>query len=189
MPATFKTEQQIYDDVLAYIQAQIPTLTSWAPGSFERAFARAIAYACTMMWKILFICYQNIWATLADVAGLRNWYEVFGMTWTGEQEVDARLQVLARFRERSLGTANWYEVTAVAQFDDVTEAHFIAGVYGVNTAALLILSHGSDCMEDTITDVQAYFDNVQRKVVTIDVRVITYRDVEEMMELLAAGTT
>ena len=155
MPATFKTEQQIYDDVLTYIQAQIPELTSWAPGSFERAFARAVAYGCTMMWKILYIVNQNIFATIADVAGLRNWFEVFGMTWTGAQEVEARRQVLARFRERSLGTADWYEVTAVDQFDDVTEAQFVAGVYGVNTAALLIFHHGSDCVEDTVTDVQA----------------------------------
>lgn len=180
--ATFKTENQIYDDIVTYVQAQLPELTSWSAESVEAGFARLNAYAQSMAWKILYIVYSNIWATTADVGGLRNWYEVFGISWVGESEEDARKQVLAAFRERRLGTADWYEQTAVDQFDDVTEAHFFAGIRGVNACDLLILHNGGDCLEDTVTNVQAYFDNAQRKVAAIDVRVITYRDVEAAME-------
>jgi hypothetical protein len=185
--ATFKTEQQIYDDIEAYIRTQLPALTSWSEGSVERAIAKLDAYALSMAWKILYIIYSNIWATTGDAAGLRNWYEVFGTTWVGETADEARKQVLAAFRERRLGTADWYEETAVDQFDDVTEAHFFAGIRGVNTCDLLILDHGGDCHENTVTAVQAYFDNVQRKVCCIELRVITYRDVEGLMETLSAA--
>ena len=96
---------------------------------------------------------------------------------------------MATFRNRMLGTAGWYEATAVDQFDDVTEANFFAGIRGVNTCDLLILHNGGDCLEATVTAVQAYFDNVNRKVVAIDLRVITYRDMEALMELLADAPT
>lgn len=183
--ATFKTEQQMFDDIQAYATAQLPTLTNWSAESIEYAFARLNAYAQSMSWKILYIDYCNIWPTIADAAGLRNWYEVFGITWVGEAADEARQTVLATFRNRMLGTAGWYEATAVDQFDDVTEAHFFAGIYGANSCALMILHSGGDCMEDTVTAVQAYFDNVNRKVVAIELRVITYRDMEELLELMA----
>jgi len=179
--ATFKTEGQMFDDIVAYAQAQMPELTNWSEESIEYAIARLDAYALSMAWKILYIVYSNIWPTTADVAGLRNWYEVFGLTWAGESAGDARPTVLAAFRNRMLGTAGWYEETVVAEFDDVTDAHFFAGIRGVNTCDLAILHNGGDCMEATVEAVQAYFDNVQRKVCTIDLRVITYRDIENLM--------
>lgn len=183
--ATFKTEQDTHDAIVAYAQTQLPALTNWSEESIEYAFARLNAYAQSMAWKVNYINYQNIWATTGDVAGLRNWYEVFGIAWVGESAEEARKQVLAAFRERRLGTADWYEETAVDEFDEVTEAHFFAGIRGVNASDLLILHNGGDCLEDTVTAVQAYFDNAQRKVAAIDVRVITYRDVEALMEGVA----
>jgi hypothetical protein len=142
-----------------------------------------------MAWKVNYVNYQNICATTSDGAGLRRWYEVFGFAWVGESEVEARRTVLEAFRNRMLGTANWYEATAVDQFDEVTEAHFFAGIRGVNTCDLLILHNEGDCLEVTVAAVQAYFDNVQRKVVAIDLRVITYKDIEELMEELADAPT
>jgi hypothetical protein len=183
--ATFKTEQEIYDDIVAYATAQLPALTNWSAESIEYAIARLNAYAQSMAWKVNYIIYENIWPTTGDAAGLRNWYEVFGITWVGEATDEARRTVLATFRDRMLGTAGWYEATAVDQFDDVTEAHFFAGIRGVNTCDLLILHSGGDCLEATVTAVQAYFDNVNRKVVAIELRVITYKDMEALMELLA----
>jgi hypothetical protein len=186
--ATFKTESQIYNDIETYVTAQLPQLTNWSEGSIERAIVKLCAFALSMAWKILYIIYLNIWATTGDAPGLRNWYEVFGLTWVGEVKEDARKQVLASFRERRLGTANWYEETAVDQFDDVTEAHFFAGIRGVNACNLLILDHGGDCHENTVTAVQAYFDNAQRKVCAIDLEVVTYRDMEALMEELGGAT-
>lgn len=187
--AVFKTEQQLYTDIQAYAQAQLPTLTSWSEESVEYAIVRLNAYAQSMAWKVNWINYQNIWATLGDAGGLRNWYEVFGLTWVGEVAEDARRTVLAAFRNRMLGTAGWYEATAVSEFEEVTEAHFFAGIRGANTCDLLILHSGGDCLEGTVTAVQAYFDNVQRKVVAIDLRVITYRHMEELMGVLANAPT
>jgi hypothetical protein len=77
----------------------------------------------------------------------------------------------------------------VDEFPEVTEAQFFAGIRGVNTCDLLILHEGGDCLEDTVTAVQAYFDNVARKVCAIDLRVITYRDMEALMETLANAPT
>jgi len=187
--ATFKTEQQTHSDIVAYATAQLPTLTNWSEESIEYAFARLNAYAQSMAWKVNYLNYQNICATTADVAGLRRWYEVFGITWVGDTADEARKTVLAAFRNRMLGTAGWYETTAVDEFAEVTEAHFFAGIYGVNSCALLILHNDGDCLEDTVTAVQAYFDNVMRKVVAIDLRVITYRDMEALMEGVADATT
>ena len=187
--ATFKTEQQTHDDIIAYATAQLPALTNWSEESIEYAFARLNAYAQSMAWKVNYINYQNIWATMGDGAGLRNWYEVFGLTWVGETDDEARKTVLATFRNRMLGTAGWYEATVVNEFEEVTEAHFFAGAYGVNSCALLILHNGGDCLEGTVNAVQAYFDNVQRKVIAIELRVITYCDVEGLMEELANAPT
>jgi hypothetical protein len=187
--ATFKTEQQMFDDIVAYAQAQLPELTNWSEESIEYAIARLDAYALSMAWKILYIVYSNIWPTMGDAAGLRNWYEVFGLTWVGESADEARKTVLETFRNRMLGTAGWYEQTAVDEFPEVTEAQFFAGIRGVNTCDLLILHEGGDCLEDTVTAVQAYFDNVARKVCAIDLRVITYRDMEALMETLANAPT
>jgi hypothetical protein len=185
--ANFKTEQQIYNDVESYMKSQLPDLTNWSEGSPERAIARLVAYALSMAWKILYIIYQNIWATTADVGGLRNWYEVFGLTWVGEPAGEARKQVLAKFRERAQGTAGWYESTAVNEFPEVTECHFFAGIRGPNTGDLLILQHGGDCSADTVQAVQDYFDNVQRKICTIDVKVKTYSDVESTLSSVAGA--
>jgi len=187
--ATFKTEQQTHDDIVAYARTQLPALTNWSEESIEYAIARLNAYAQSMAWKVNYINYQNICATTADAAGLRRWYELFGLTWVGEIADDARKTVLATFRNRMLGTAGWYEATAVNEFAEVTEAHFFAGIRGVNTCDLLILHSGGDCLEGTVTAVQAYFDNVQRKVCAIDLRVITYRDVEALMEEQADAAT
>lgn len=187
--ATFKTEQQTYTDIVAYATAQLPALTNWSDESIETAFARLNAYAQSMAWKVNYINYENICATTADAAGLRRWYEVFGITWVGDIADVARRTVLAAFRNRMLGTAGWYEATAVSEFDEVTEAHFFAGIYGANSCALLILHHGGDCLEDTVTAVQAYFDNATRKVVAIDLRVITYGNMEGLMEELGGAET
>lgn len=181
---TFKTQQQVYDDVKAYVQTQLPELTSFAEGSPERGLARLVAYALSLAWTLLYKLYQNIWATVADREGLREWYEVFGMTWAGEKETDARAQVLAKFRERALGTAGWYEVTVTEQFPEVTEAHFLAGRRGANTADLLVLHFGGDVMADTIDDIQTYFDAAERKVCTLDLAVITRHDVLAMAETM-----
>ncbi|MEE9456753.1 MAG: hypothetical protein V3W11_06355 [bacterium] len=182
--ATFKTEQQIYDDVKAYI-TENTDLTNWSEGSPERAIARLVAFALSMAWKILYLVYSNIWPTTGDAAGLRNWYEVFGLTWSGESTEAARKQVLAKFRERSMGTADWYEKTAVDQFPAVTDCHFVAGVRGPNTADLIVLHHAADCMQTTVEDVQAYFDNAQRKLCTFDVQVKTYSDIEGTISAVA----
>jgi len=187
--ATFKTEQQMYDDIVAFATAQLPALTNWSAESIEYAIARLNAYAQSMAWKVNYINYQNIWPTTGDVAGLRNSYELFGLTWVGETADEARKTVLAAYRNRMLGTAGWYEATAVNEFEEVTEAHFFAGIRGVNTCDLLILHSGGDCLEGTVAAVQAYFDNVQRKVIAIDLRVITYRDMEGLMEVLADAAT
>jgi hypothetical protein len=182
--ATFKTEQQIYDDVKEYITNNTD-LTNWSEGSIERAIARLVGFALSMAWKMLYLIYSNIWPTTGDAAGLRNWYEVFGLTWSGESTDEARKQVLAKFRERSMGTADWYEKSAVEQFPDVTACHFVSGVRGPNTADLIVLSHGSDCTQTTVEEVQSYFDNVQRKVCTLDVQVKTYSDIERTISNVA----
>ena len=180
--AHFKTEQETHDAIVAYVTTQLPTLTSWSPESIEYALARLNAYAQSMAWKVNYMNYQNICATIADGAGLRRWYEVFGFAWVGETEEEARKTVLEAFRNRMIGTAIWYETTAVAEFDEVTRAEFFAGIRGANTCDLLILHNEGDCLEATVTAVQAYFDNAQRKVVAIDLRVITYKDIEDLME-------
>jgi hypothetical protein len=182
----FKTEQQIYNDIVAYAETALPEITDWSPGTIENAIARLCAFALSMAWKILYIVYQNIWPTTADLAGLRNWFEVFGLAWVGGREGHARRQVLALFRERALGTAAWYETTAVAQFDDITHAHFVAGMYGVNAHALIVLHESGNVLVDTKTACQAYFNAVQRKVGAIDVRVITYSDIVVLAEGVAA---
>lgn len=176
--ATMRTEAQIYADLEAYVKANIPTLTSFSEGSPERALAKLIAFGVSMAWKMVYGVYANIWATTADRVGLRRWYEVFGLTWIGADIKVARATVLGRYRERFLGTGPWYELTVTEQFPEVTEAYFFAGRRGVNTGDLLILHHGGDCLESTVTAVQAYLDAVERKVCAIDILVLTRRDVE-----------
>lgn len=178
MPATFKTEQDVYDDVVTYVQAQLPEITNWSAGSPEHAIARAIAFGVSMAWKLLYIVYSNIWVTTADILGIRNWYEVFGIAWDSPTLEEGRRQMLASFRERHLGTKAWYEETAVEQFDEVTEATYFNGRRGVNTADLLILAHGGDVMDTTKAAVQTYFDNADRKVLTLDLSVVTLIDLE-----------
>lgn len=186
--ATMRTESQLYAELEAYVKANIPTLTSFSEGSPERALAKLCAYAVSLLWKMLYSVYINIWGTTADRAGLRRWYEVFGLVWVGAETKVARAQVLAKFRERFLGTASWYELTATEQFAEVTEAYFFAGRRGVNTGDLLVLHHGGDVLESTVASVQAYFDAVERKVCCIDVRVLTRRDVEAELVAEEAAT-
>jgi len=183
--ATFKTETEMYNDVVAAVQTAIPTLTNFSEGSPERVLARLVAFGLSMAWKVLYLVYAGIWPATADLAALKNWYEVFGLVWNSPTERQARLQIIAKFRERSLGTAGWYEYTAITQFDGVTEAYCFAGRRGVNTIDLLVLYHGGDALPADVIAVQAYFDNAARKVAAIDVRVLTRSDVEE--ELLAAA--
>jgi hypothetical protein len=179
MAVTIKTEQQMYDDVETYVKAQLPDLTNWNEGSPERAIAQLIKLALSMIWKPLYIAYKNIWPTTADYTGLRNWYEQFALAWLGESEEVVRANVLAKFRERSMGTAQWYEDTAITQFAEVTAAEFLAGRRGAGTADLLILRYGNDVLDDTLTAVQAYFDNPSRKICTFDLKVITRKKVDE----------
>ena len=68
--------------------------------------------------------------------------------------------------------------TAVEQFDEVTEASYFNGRRGVNTADLFILNNGGDVMDTTKANVQTYFDNADRKVLTLDLSVITLTDLE-----------
>lgn len=178
MPATFKTEQDVYDDVVTYVQTQLPEITNWSAGSPEHAIARAIAFGMSMAWKLLYIVYSNIWVTTADILGIRNWYEVFGIAWDSPTLEEGRRQMLASFRERHLGTKAWYEETAVEQFDEVTEATYFNGRRGVNTADLFILNNGGDVMDTAKAAVQTYFDNTDRKVLTLDLAVITLSDLE-----------
>lgn len=185
--ATFKTEQQIYDSVKDYVRGQLEDLTNWSPGSPENALARLVGFALSMAWKTLYILYRNIWATTADRAGLRNWLEVFDVTWTGQTEAEARKQTLAKFREGGIGTAAWYESTAKTEFPEVTEAYLIAGRRGVNTADLLVLHQGQDVLENTVAAIQDHFDNVEFKIATIDLRVMTRRDVEDDMVAVEAN--
>jgi hypothetical protein len=176
--ATFKTEQEIYDDVKDYVTGQLGELTNWSAGSAENALARLVGFALSMAWKTLYILYRNIWATTADRAGLKNWLEVFDVTWGGQTEAEARKQTLAKFREGGVGTAAWYESTAKTEFPEVTEAYLFAGRRGVNTADLLVLHRGQDVLENTVAALQNHFNNVELKIGTIDLRVITRRDVE-----------
>jgi hypothetical protein len=181
-----KTEQSIYDDIVTFIKAACPEITGFTPGSPENAVVRLMAYGISLMYKQLYGVFINIWPTLADLSGLRREYEQFGLTWNSPLLNVARANILAKYRERSIGTPNWYTETAVAEFEDITEAVFVAGIRGVNTGDLYIFSNGGDCLEDTITDCQAYFDDPNRKVVCIDVQVKTLRDMRTDTEAAVA---
>lgn len=182
---TFKTDSQIITAMEAYIQAQAATADlAFDDGSPEKAIVKMSAYGLLMIYTITYIFYQNIWAHLADRVGLSEWYQVFGLTWVGEALDEARAQILAKFRERALGTPGWFEATVVNQFAEVTEATYVN--VGVNIALLAVFHNGGDVDDTTVTNIQTYFDNPNRKVVTLDLRVVTYNNFEATLDELSA---
>lgn len=177
-----KTEEEIFSDIETYVKAQLTDLTGWEWGSPERAITNAIKHAISIIWKLLYIGWKNIFASTADRTGLRRHYEDYGIAWDSPTEDEARAEVLNTMRSKGFGTGPWFEETAVANFDAVDEAHYMN--IRANVARLLVLHAGGDVDEDIVADVQAYFDDTSRKIGPLDIEVVTYRDIEDTQALV-----
>lgn len=178
MPPTFKTEEEIYNDLKSDIQTEIPEITNWSPGGVARALLSVVAAAIRLLYVVLQTLYFNMFPQDADRESLKRYYDEWGLSWDNPDTQTARATVLNKYRENSvIGTKKWYEDTVKDQFAVVTEAALIPNYRSPGTADLVVTHHNRPLFRSDIEDIQDYFDQDANKVIGMDLLVRTTGEV------------
>jgi len=162
---TFKKESEIYTSMKNYLQS----LLGFEPGRIFCAILRVSAAAIRLLYVTLEYLYWDIFATYADRAALRRFYEDWGLTWDNPTTEQARKTVLNQYRQKSCGTKQWFEDTVKFNFDTVTQATATIGARGLNTVDIAVSYHNHPVPDDTIQEIQDYMDADDKKICAIDV--------------------
>jgi len=169
---TFLDRDEVYDDIVADAtapEAGEPGLTALVYNAVFRGICRLVANAVGAIYDVARTVHFAIWPQLGDIEALRNHIEGFGVGWaTGTTEAGARKQALALYRMRMLGTVGYYENEAVAAFDEVTTALYVAGHYGPTTAVLFVSNRGENVGAETLEAIADYFDDSSRQVFALE---------------------
>lgn len=169
---TFLDRDEVYDDIVADAtdpETGEPGLTALIYNAVFRGICRLVANAVGAIYDVAKVAYLAIWPQLGDIEALRNHVEGFGVGWgTGTTEDEARKQALALYRMRMLGTAAYYENEAVAVFDEVTLAQYVAGYYGPTTAVLFVSNRGENVGAETLDALADYFGDSNRQVFALE---------------------
>jgi len=173
---TFKKETEIYEDLKTKITAYIPELTYWESGSIIRALTRSIASAIRLLYVNLENLYFNIFPTYADRAALRRYYEDFGIPWDNPSTENARKTVLNYYRQKGIGTKEYFRQAVLSNFPEVTSCTVQTNMRGPNTIDLILSYHGHPVPEDTIAEIQDFFNSDDKKICGIDMLVKTIPD-------------
>jgi len=174
MPPTFKTEEQVYDDLKTGVQTEISGITNWSPGGVARSIIAVVAAAIRALYVTLQSLYFNQFAQDADRESLKRYYNEWGLTWDDPDIETARRTVLNKYQENSvIGTKGWYEDTVKAQFPIVTSATLSPNYRGPGTADLTVSRNNRSLYESDIETIQAFFDLDANKVLGIDLLVKT----------------
>ncbi len=170
---TFKTEGDIFDDLKAKIQTYIPEITNWNAGGKARGITRVAAAGIRLLYVALEYIYWNIFPTFADREALRRHYEDWGLTWDSPTTSDARKTILNKYRQKGCGSKKWFEDTVVLNFEEVTKTVAEIGVRGINTVDITVTYHNYAVPNDTIEEIQTFFDQDDKNICGIDVLIKT----------------
>jgi uncharacterized phage protein gp47/JayE len=175
MPPTFKSEEEVYTDLKTAVQADIPEITNWSPGSVTRAFLMVIAAAIRLLYVVLQSLYFNMFPQDADRESLKRYYDLWGMSWDNPDTDTARKTVLNKYRETAvIGTKPWYEGTMLAQFDSVVnQAVCYPNYRGPGTADLVVMRNNRPIYSADLTTIRDYFNQDSNKVVGMDLLIRT----------------
>lgn len=173
---TFKTEGQIYTSMKTKFEA----IVGFVPGRIASAILRVCAAGIRLLYVVLEYLYWNIFVTYADREALRRDYEDWNMTWNNPTTENARKTVLNKYRQKGIGTKKWYEDAVTLNFPEVSHAGAVIGARGINTVDVEVIYHNRAVGDDTMGDIQAWFDNDDNKVCCVDVLVKTDETLEPL---------
>lgn len=172
MPPTFKTEEDVYNDLKSGVQTEIPAITNWSPGGGTRSILAVAAAGIRVLYVTLQSLYFNMFPQDADLESLKRSYDEWGLTWNDPDLETARRTVLNKYQENSvIGTKGWYGETVKAEFDIVTDALLLPGHRGPGTADLVIWHNNHTIYSSDVEDVQEFFDLDANKVIGMDLLV------------------
>ena len=165
----FKTESQIYSDLVSGFETRL----GFTPGRIIKAIFRVTASAIRLLYVVLEYLYWNIFPTYADRQALRRMYEDWGLTWDSPTTSNARKTILNMYRQKGVGTIQWFSDTVLFNFSEVTNALVEAGIRGLNTIDITVSYHSRSVPDDIVSDIQSYFEQDDKAVCGIDVLVKT----------------
>jgi len=169
----FKTANEVFTDMKTQLVAEAPQITNGAAQGVVRAIFRVVAAAISMLWDRLKLLYLDLWAQYSDRLTLRRYYELWGLTWSDSLDTEtARAAVLACYRQKGKGTKAWYRAVTLQQFKDyVSDATVTMRVRGPNTVDVAVSWNGGAVYEDTIDDIQDFFEQDENNVAGAEVLV------------------
>jgi len=172
----FKTESEIYYILKTRIEAYLPQITNWRAGGIMRAILRVTAAAIRLIYVTLEYLYWNIFATYADRETLCRMYEDWGLVWDSPTTTNARKTVLGMYRQKGVGTKQWFSDTVIANFDEITTAAVQTGLRALNSVDITVSYHNNPVPDDILAEIQDYFARDDKNVCGIDVLVKTVVD-------------
>lgn len=176
MALHFKTASEIFQDMKAQLQTEVPQITNWRTRGVVRSILMVVAAAISMLWDRLKMLYLDLWAQYADRTTLRRYYELWGLTWSESLATEtARETVLAQYRQKGKGTKAWYRAVVLSEFKDyVTDAVVSMCARGPNTVDIQVSYNGGPVLEDdtfSLAAIQTLFESDANNVVGAEVLV------------------
>ena len=176
MSLHFKTQDEVFTDMKAQMQAEAPEITNWRTRGVVRSILAVVAAPIAILWDRLKLMYLGIWAQYADRLTLRRYYELWGLTWSENLDTEtARETVLSMYRQKGKGTKAWYRAVVLSEFKEhVTDAVVSMRARGPNTIDIEVRYNGGPVLADdefSIQDIQDFFDDDENNVVGAEVLV------------------
>lgn len=173
MAIHFKTANEVFTDMKTQLVTEAPQVTNWVTRGVVRSILTVVAAAISMLWDRLKLLYLDLWAQYSDRLTLRRYYELWGLTWSDSLDTEtARAAVLAMYRQKGKGTKAWYRAVTLQQFADyVSDATITLRARGPNTVDVAVSLNGGSVYEDTISDIQDFFEQDENNVAGVEVLV------------------